>query len=114
MEEQWQSAFMTRRGLDDGVQDLRIGLMKEYLVEPVTTGFFSGSLSERKLQDFLNSKARHGWRFVRSVHESKKVMGIFSREAHFVVFERDESVAEDTVAILLRQLLRAYSIEPEA
>jgi hypothetical protein len=89
-------------------------LMKEYLVEPVTTGFFSGSLSQRKLQDFLNSKARHGWRFVRSVHESKKVMGIFTREAHFVVFERDQSVAEDTVAVLLRQFLRAYGIEPEA
>ncbi len=85
--------------------------MKEYIVKPVTTGFFSGSLSEKKLQDFLNQHAGQGWRFVKSVHESKKVFGIFSREAHFVVFERDRS--QDTVAALLRQLLRAYNIEPE-
>lgn len=86
--------------------------MKEYLVKPVTTGFFSGTLSDAKMQDFLNQHARKGWKFVRSIHETKKVWGIFSREAHFAIFERDDS--QDTVAALLRQLLRAYSIEPEA
>jgi hypothetical protein len=63
--------------------------MKEYLVSPVTTGFFSGALDPQKFQDFLNKHGRQGWRFVRSIHETKKVFLIFSREAHFVIFERD-------------------------
>jgi len=85
--------------------------MKHYLVKPVTTGFFSGSLSEKKLQDFLNQYGSQGWRFVKSIHETKKVWGLFSREAHFVIFERSD---EDPTPQLLRQLLRAYNIEPEA
>ena len=112
--------------------------MKQYLVKAVTTGFFSGSLSERKLQDFLNQHTAQGWKFVKSIHETKKVLGIFKREAHFVIFEKDSelkagsppllSQADNSSAIaeilnqirddptphLLRQLLRAYNIEPEA
>ncbi|RFC47315.1 MAG: protein of unknown function DUF4177 [Verrucomicrobia bacterium] len=110
--------------------------MKQYLVKPVTTGFFSGSLSERKLQDFLNEHGFQGWRFVRSIHETKKVWGLFTREAHFVVFEKDigsqaspwlpssdsssimreilDHLRNDPTPHLLRQLLRTYQIEPEA
>jgi hypothetical protein len=33
---------------------------KEYLVEPVTTGFFSGTLDPKKLQTALNQKGMHG------------------------------------------------------
>jgi hypothetical protein len=87
--------------------------MKEYLVVPLTTGFFSHSLDETKLQKFLNKHAQQGWRFVRSIHETKRVYGgLFSREAHFVIFERD--TMDDATPHLLRQLLRAYNIEPEA
>lgn len=91
-------------------------VVKEYLIKPVTTGLFTGNLSERKLQDFLNQHAKQGWKFVRSIQETKKVWGIFAREAHFVVFERDNGApdAGDPVPVLLRQLLRAYNIEPEA
>ena len=110
--------------------------MKQYLIKPVTTGFFSGSLSERKLQDFLNQHGSQGWRFVRSIHETQKVLGLFSREAHFVIFERDSSAPplppnsaqktnqllrqliqrldNDPTPQLLRQLLRTYQVEPEA
>lgn len=63
--------------------------MKQYLVEPVTTGFFSGALDPRKLQNGLNTRASEGWRLVRSIHETKKVFFIFSREAHFLIYERD-------------------------
>lgn len=63
--------------------------MKQYIVRPVTTGFFSGALNELKLEAFLNGHAAQGWKFVKSIHETKKILGIFSREAHFVIFERD-------------------------
>jgi hypothetical protein len=110
--------------------------MKQYIIKPVTTGFFSGSLSETKLQDFLNQHGAKGWKFIKSIHETKKVLGIFSREAHFVIFERDDSppalpdngtsdtnlllqqlierIDNDPTPHLLRQLLRSYQIEPEA
>jgi hypothetical protein len=107
--------------------------MKQYIVRPVTTGFFSGSLSESKLQDFLNEHGAKGWKFLKSIHETRKIFGIFSREAHFVIFERDDSQSDNTTSDtnlilqqlieridndptphLLRQLLRSYQIEPEA
>lgn len=71
--------------------------MKEYLIKPVTTGFFSGSLSEIKMQDFLNKHGASGWKFVKSIHETKRVLGLFKREAHFVIFERslDSSSTDD-------------------
>lgn len=63
--------------------------MKQYIVRPVTTGFFSGTLNELKLEAFLNEHAAQGWKFVKSIHETKSILGIFAREAHFVIFERD-------------------------
>ncbi len=64
-------------------------MQREYHIHALTTGFFSGTLNPRKLQDTLNRYGAEGWRFVRSIHETKKVWGIFSRESHFLVFERE-------------------------
>ena len=64
-------------------------LMKQYIVEPVTTGFFSGALDPKKLQNALNQRGAQGWKFVRSIHETKKIFGIFSREAHFAIYEAE-------------------------
>jgi hypothetical protein len=63
--------------------------MKQYKVIPVTTGIFSGALNSSKLENLLNSYASEDWRFVRSIHEQTKVFGIFKREAHFAIFERE-------------------------
>jgi hypothetical protein len=63
--------------------------MKQYLVESVTTGFFSGTLNPQKLQNALNQRGAQGWRLVRTIRETKKILGMFSREAHFVIYERD-------------------------
>jgi len=65
--------------------------MLEYRVIPLTTGLISGALSDKKLQVALNSEAANGWRLVRSIHEEKKVWGIFTRETHFLVFERERA-----------------------
>jgi|GEM_PF-1801961 len=59
-----------------------------YKVVVLTTGCFSGTLDPNKLQQTLNSEAKGGWKFARSIHEQKKILGLFSREAHFLVFER--------------------------
>lgn len=60
---------------------------REYIVHTFTTGCFTGTLNPMKLQDTLNKYAAQGWRFVRSIHEEKKILGIISREAHFLIFE---------------------------
>lgn len=61
---------------------------KQYVVHTFKTGCFSGTLDPIKLQEVLNEYGQQGWRFVKSIHEEQKVLGIFSREAHFLVFER--------------------------
>jgi len=61
---------------------------KQYIVHTFTTGCFTGTLNPMKLQDTLNKYASEGWRFVRSIHEEKKILGVISREAHFLIFER--------------------------
>ena len=39
----------------------------------------------------LNKEAGHAWHLARSIHEHKKILGIFSRESHFLVFERPKA-----------------------
>lgn len=63
--------------------------MKEYIVVPYLTGCFSGAMSAPKLEKLINSHAVQGWRLSRTIHETTKVWGLISREAHFVIFERD-------------------------
>lgn len=63
--------------------------MKRYDVVPFYTGCMSGSLNEKKLAETLNKRAAHGWQLSRTIHETKRIWGIFSRETHFLIFERD-------------------------
>lgn len=86
--------------------------MKDYLVETITTGFFSGTLKANKLNVALNRRAAEGWRLARTIHERRRVFLFFSREAHYLIFERD--VADHPQTVLLRQLLTAYGHEPAA
>ncbi len=66
--------------------------MKKYHVTTFTTGCWSGTLNPLRLQATLDSEAQQGWRFITSIHEQKRVLIFFHREAHFLIFERD---AED-------------------
>ena len=86
--------------------------MKDYLVETVTTGFFSGTLKAAKLNAALKKRAAEGWRLARTIHERKRVLILFARESHFHNFERD--VYDQPEVLLLRQLLVAYGHEPAA
>jgi hypothetical protein len=60
----------------------------QYKVVVLTTGCLSGTLDPAKLQSTLNQEAQGGWKFTKSIHEEKKILGIFSREAHFLIFEK--------------------------
>jgi hypothetical protein len=51
--------------------------MKDYLVETVTTGFFSRTLKAGKLNSALNKRASEGWRWARVIHERKRVLLLF-------------------------------------
>ncbi len=62
--------------------------MKSCQIVTFTTGIFSGALNPRKLQDTLNTHAKEGWCYARSIHETRRVFLIFSREVHFLIFER--------------------------
>jgi hypothetical protein len=66
-------------------------LKKAYIVVPFFTGCMGGSLDEKKLTATLNEYGAQGWKFARSIHETKRVFGgLLSRETHFLVFERDQ------------------------
>lgn len=56
---------------------------------PVDTGFFSKTLDPKRLTDALNDYAQNGWELARTIHEERKSLGIFRREAHFLVLERE-------------------------
>jgi hypothetical protein len=64
---------------------------KTYKVELCDTGFLSGTLSADKLETQINRRAAEGWRFVRSIQERRRVLGLFSREAHFLIFEKNRN-----------------------
>ncbi len=61
---------------------------RQYKVVVLTTGCFTGTMDPFKLQNTLNAHAVDGWKFSKSIHEEQKILGIFSREAHFLIFER--------------------------
>jgi hypothetical protein len=86
--------------------------MKDYFVDTVTTGLFSGTLKAAKVQAALVKHAREGWRLSKTIHERKRVLLFFSREVHYLIFEKTLSDTPET--ILLRQLLTAYGHEPMA
>jgi hypothetical protein len=60
-----------------------------YEVDYIKPRFFSRTMSEGRLAQRLNDRAANGWRFHRSIEEDHRRFLIFSRRAHFLVFERD-------------------------
>ncbi len=64
--------------------------MTKYKVVPFMTGCIGGSIDENQMTSLLNENAGQGWRLVHTIHETKKIAGIFQREAHFLIFEKSE------------------------
>ena len=67
-------------------------MSKQYIVIPMLTGCLSGALDHKKLNATLNEWASKGWNFKYSIHETKKVLFFFQREAHFLIFEKNSEV----------------------
>ena len=82
-----------------------------YKVEFFRTRLFSGTLDAQNLEKTLNRLGAQGWVLERTIAERKRVLGLFSREVHVLIFRH---VGVEPQAELLRQLLRAYGHEPEA
>lgn len=59
-----------------------------YEVEVLKERRFSSTLDPKRLADVLNSRASDGWTFVRSITSTSRSWLLFSRETHFLVFER--------------------------
>lgn len=62
--------------------------MFEYKIAPLTTSLFGGSLDPKKLESALNEHSSDNWEFIKSIQETKKVLFLFKREAHFLVLKR--------------------------
>lgn len=66
----------------------------EYKVVRVTEGgcstllFGASAIPERKLEKILNEEAKHGWRVVFQVIESKRFLLFWSRESVIVTLEK--------------------------
>lgn len=78
----------------------------EYKVVPLTTGLFTGRLSAQKLERALNLHSGDGWRFAKSIHERKRWLILFGREAHFLVFERETDGRTETQPSTLETLAK--------
>lgn len=63
--------------------------MRNYTIHAFKTGIFSGALNPEKMKEVLNEHANRGWKLARTIRERKRVWLIFSREAHFMIFERE-------------------------
>lgn len=63
----------------------------EYQVDQYKTTFFGGHVRAGDLQSALNTRAREGWRLVRTITDSKRSFLFFAREVHFLIFEREKN-----------------------
>lgn len=79
--------------------------VKEYKIVHCITTTKDGTASLQQQEDFLNSWAQKGFKFVRFL--------TWDRGAFWGLLER-ETAGDNPEVILLRQLLRAYGHEPEA
>jgi hypothetical protein len=83
----------------------------KYHVEMFRTRIFSGTIDADRLQKTLNRLGQEGWVLERTIAERKRVLLLFSREVHILIFR---FVGADPKSELMRQLLRAYGHEPLA
>lgn len=64
--------------------------MRSYTIHTFKTGVLSGTLNPERLKEALNEHAARGWKLARTIQERRRVWLFFSREAHFIIFERED------------------------
>lgn len=64
---------------------------ENYKIHAFNTGFFSGTLNPGKMAQVLNQHDQEGWELDRTIHEPSRVLLLFRRETHFMIFNRKTS-----------------------
>ncbi|MEL7834665.1 DUF4177 domain-containing protein [Fodinibius sp. Rm-B-1B1-1] len=64
--------------------------MRRYKVIPFSTGCLTGNLDHNEMEAVINRAAEKGWELERTIHETKRVAIIFSRETHFLIFSKEK------------------------
>ena len=70
---------------------MKLGDFQKYKIHSYHTGFFSGTVNARKLEAVLNQHDQDGWVLNRTIHETSRVLLLFRRETHFLIFQRRAS-----------------------
>ena len=60
-----------------------------YQVKEYQTGLFSGTMKASELQSMIAGQGAQGWRLARTIRERKRMLLFFSRETHFLIFEKE-------------------------
>lgn len=57
-----------------------------YEVEVIKERFWSGTLDHKRLAEILNDRAGNGWQYQHAITASRRVLLLFKRDAHFLIF----------------------------
>ncbi|TYP95244.1 protein of unknown function (DUF4177) [Fodinibius salinus] len=63
--------------------------MRRYKIVPFSTGCFTGNLDHNQMEQVINQAAEKGWELERTIHETRSIAIIFSKETHFLIFSRE-------------------------
>lgn len=60
----------------------------QYEVEVIKERFWSGTLDHKRLSGILNDRASNGWDYRHSITANRRVLLLFKRDAHFLIFAK--------------------------
>lgn len=64
-----------------------------YEVEAFKERFWSGTINPNRLAEVLNSRAQAGWRYRHTITAGRRVLLMFKRDTHFLIFEQGAAPA---------------------
>jgi len=59
-----------------------------YEVETISPRFWTGTLSQKRLQEVLNGRASSGAKLAWTITDARRKWLFFKRDTHFLIFER--------------------------
>ena len=69
---------------------MRLDQEPNYKIHSFHTVFFSGTVNPQKLEAILNKYDSDGWDLARTIHETSRILLLFCRETHFLIFKRKQ------------------------
>jgi hypothetical protein len=70
--------------------------MPQYKVRTIAGGCITGNLNPNKLESLINVECQGGWRLSRSLVDQQRFLLLFSKNTHFLVFEREDDKPAQT------------------